>query len=249
MAQSATASCRSLPGHVAHEHCHFSGRTRRYGPGTADALPGRIQPERTEPQCRGSTGAMVRIRRGHYALPREASDLRRAREADGLLSCVSAAPSYGLWTLVPTSKLHLCVGHRATAARLRGAWPLPAVPAPVVSCGRTGRRPDPRSALPARTGSPRHGPVRCGPRGHQPAFLRGNGCGGNRNARARSVLELVIPRADSLIGSPRQHCFPPGRAPGADAGRDPRSGGGRLSALRSASLWRPTANRIWNRGR
>ena len=52
-------------------------------------------------------GTIVRIRRGHYALPGEASALRGACEAGGVLTCVSAAPSYVLWTLLATSKLHL----------------------------------------------------------------------------------------------------------------------------------------------
>ena len=65
-------------------------------------------------------GTIVRIRRGHYALTRETSAVRAAREAGGLLTCVSAAPGYGLWTLAPAPKLHLCVGHRAAPPCVSG---------------------------------------------------------------------------------------------------------------------------------
>lgn len=145
-----------------------------------------------------SDGTIVRIRRGLYGLPKDSSVHRTARDLKGLLTCLSAAPDYGLWTLVPARRLHLCVGHR---------------PAPHGSLAH------------GRCRHPRHGwlPVagladvlihalRCLPelealvmvqcavgRGDiSLGFLRGK-LGGNRNARARSVLDLVIPRADSLL--------------------------------------------------
>ncbi|WP_179129028.1 type IV toxin-antitoxin system AbiEi family antitoxin domain-containing protein [Arthrobacter sp. 49Tsu3.1M3] len=58
-------------------------------------------------------GTMVRIRRGHYGLPQDSGVYRAARELNGLLTCLSAAPGYGLWTLVPAQSMHLCLGHRA----------------------------------------------------------------------------------------------------------------------------------------
>ena len=62
---------------------------------------------------------MVRIRRGHYGTPQDASAHRAARELGAKLTCVSAAPSYGLWTLVPVQRLHLWVGHRSAPAEQR----------------------------------------------------------------------------------------------------------------------------------
>lgn len=58
-------------------------------------------------------GAMVRIRRGQYGLPQDAGVYRAALELKGLLTCLSAAPSYGLWTLLPAQSMHLYLGHRA----------------------------------------------------------------------------------------------------------------------------------------
>jgi very-short-patch-repair endonuclease len=143
-------------------------------------------------------GTIVRIRRGHHGLPRQASALRDARGAGGLLTCVSAAPSNGLWTLVPTSKLHLCVGHRAT-------------PPGTVAHGRCRHPKHPWLPLAGLADVLIHA-LHCLPelealvmvqcavgRGDiSLPFLRAK-LGGNRNARARSVLELVIPRADSLM--------------------------------------------------
>lgn len=148
-----------------------------------------------------SEGTIVRISRGHYALARETrenSAVRAACEAGGLLTCVSAAPGYGLWTLVPASKLHLCVGHRAS---LPGS----------VAHGRCRHPRHPWLPIAGLADVLIHA-LRCLPelealvmvqcavgRGDiSLAFLRGK-LGGNRNARARSVLDLVIPRADSLL--------------------------------------------------
>ena len=46
-------------------------------------------------------GVIARIRRGHYGLPQDDGAHRAARELGAKLTCLSAAPSYGLWTLVP----------------------------------------------------------------------------------------------------------------------------------------------------
>ena len=143
-------------------------------------------------------GAIVRIRRGHYALPRETSDLRAAREAGGLLTCVSAAPGYGLWTLVPASKLHLCVGHRSaplgSAAHGRCRHPrhpwLPLAGLADVLIHALRCLPELEALVMVQCAVGR-GDISL-------AFLRGK-LPGNRNARAGSVLDLVIPRADSLL--------------------------------------------------
>jgi very-short-patch-repair endonuclease len=143
-------------------------------------------------------GIIVRIRRGHYALARESSAVRAAREAGGLLTCISAAPGYGLWTLVPASRLHLSVGHRGTppgsvphgrCRHPRHPWlPLAGLADVLIHALRC--LPE-REALVMVQCAAGRGDISL-------AFLRGK-LGGNRNARARSVLDLVIPRADSLL--------------------------------------------------
>ena len=55
--------------------------------------------------------------------------LRAARELNGLLTCVSAAPCYGLWHLMARPVLHLCRAPGGSA-RHRRPWPLQAPPAP-----------------------------------------------------------------------------------------------------------------------
>lgn len=144
------------------------------------------------------SGAVVRIRRGHYALPQDAGTYRAAREVTGLLTCISAAPVYGLWTLLPDRRLHLCVGHRPTP---RGS----------VAHGRIRHPRHPRLPVAGLADVLIHA-MRCVPelealvmvqcavgRGDiSLPFLRAK-LAGNRNARARSVLDLVIPRADSLL--------------------------------------------------
>ncbi|MET3810080.1 type IV toxin-antitoxin system AbiEi family antitoxin domain-containing protein [Arthrobacter sp. UYEF3] len=143
-------------------------------------------------------GALLKIRRGHYALPQDSSTYRAARELNGLLTCLSAAPGYGLWTLAPAKRLHLCVGHRST-------------PPGSVGHGRCRHPRHPYLPVAGLADVLIHA-MNCLPqlealvmvqcavgRGDIAlAFLRGK-LGGNRNARARSVLDLVIPRADSLL--------------------------------------------------
>lgn len=143
-------------------------------------------------------GAIVRIRRGHYGLPQDPGAYRAARELRGLLTCLSAAPGYGLWTLIPARRLHVCVGHRAA-------------PPGAVAHGRCRHPRHPWLPLAGLADVLIHA-VHCLPelealvlvqsavgRGDiSLAFLRGKLLG-NRNARARSVLDLVIPRADSPL--------------------------------------------------
>jgi len=143
-------------------------------------------------------GSIARIRRGHYSLPQDATAFRAARELHGRLTCLSAAPSYGLWTLAPAQELHLCVGHRAN-------------PAGVVPHGPCSHPKHPWLPVAGLADVLIHA-VRCLPERHalvmvQCAVGRGDitldflyrKLGGNRNARARAVLDLVIPRADSVL--------------------------------------------------
>lgn len=144
-----------------------------------------------------ASGRIVKSSRGVYAIP-AASPLQQAMDRGGLLTCVSAAPVYGLWTLKSDSALHICRSH---PVRTPG----------VVEHGRPKH--------------PRHGwlPVagladvllhsmRCLPELEsliliQSATGRGDisldflyaSCGGKRNGKARKLLDLVIPRADSVL--------------------------------------------------
>lgn len=144
-----------------------------------------------------ASGRIVKSSRGVYAIP-AANPLQQAMNRGGLLTCVSAAPVYGLWTLKSDPALHICRSH---PVRTPG----------VVEHGR------PRH--------PRHGwlPVvgladvllhsmRCLPELEalimiQSAAGRGDisleflyaSCGGKRNGKARKLLDLVIPRADSVL--------------------------------------------------
>lgn len=143
-------------------------------------------------------GTIVRIRRGLYGLPQDSSAHRAARELKGLLTCLSAAPDYGLWTLAPAQRLHLCVGHRAAAAgslahgrcrHPRHPW-LPVAGLADVLVHALHCLPELEALVMVQCAVGR-GDISL-------AFLRGK-LGGNRNARASAVLDLVIPRADSLL--------------------------------------------------
>lgn len=142
-------------------------------------------------------GILRPLRRGVYGLD-GAGALARALEHSGKLTCLSAAPYYNLWTLTNASSLHLCRSHpRRTAG--------------VIDHGR------PR--VPAHAWLPVRGiadvllhAMRCLPQFEalvmvQCAVGRGDisldflyRCSaGRRNGRSRAVLDLVIPRADSVL--------------------------------------------------
>ena len=145
-----------------------------------------------------AAGIVVRIRRGHYGLPADTGSYRAARELKGLVTCLSAAPGYGLWTLLSARQLHLHVGHRSA-------------PPGTVAHGRIRHPRHPWLPMTGLADVLLHA-VRCLPelealvmiqcaigRGDiSLAFLRTK-LSGNRNARARAVLDLVIPRSDSLL--------------------------------------------------
>lgn len=61
------------------------------------------------------TGAIIRMRRGTYAVPGTCAPLREAARHGGVLGCVSAARHLGLWTLAPDVETHVWMradGHR-----------------------------------------------------------------------------------------------------------------------------------------
>lgn len=143
-------------------------------------------------------GDIVRLRPGHYGLPADTSDYRAACELKGLLTCLSAAPGYGLWTLAPAQSLHLCLGHRSAppgaiphgrCRHPRHPW-LPMAGLADVLIHALRCLPETEALVMVQCAVGR-GDITL-------AFLRSK-LPGNRNARARTVLDLVIPRADSLL--------------------------------------------------
>lgn len=145
-----------------------------------------------------AAGRIVRIRRGIYSLPREAGVLGLALQHNALLTCVSAAPTYRLWTLKDAGPVHLSPGHRKT-------------PSGTLTHGRCGHPPHRWLPVAGLADVLIHA-LRCLPEMEslvmlQCATQRGDvmvdflrrKLPGNRNARARSVLDNLIPRADSLL--------------------------------------------------
>lgn len=145
-----------------------------------------------------AAGRVVRIRRGIHSLPDEAGVLRLALQNNALLTCLSAAPTYRLWTLQDAGSVHLTPGHK------KG-------PPGTLTHGRCGHPPHPWLPVAGLADVLIHS-LRCLPAVESLAMLqcatqRGDvtldflrrKLPGNRNARARSILDSVIPRADSVL--------------------------------------------------
>lgn len=142
--------------------------------------------------------SIVRIRPGHYGVPQDRGAYRTARALKARLTCVSAAPSYALWTLAPSRSLHLSFGHRAASpgcvphgrCRHPGHPWLPVVGLADVLIHAVRCLPELEALVLVQCAVGR-GDIALD-------FLRSK-LQGNRNARARAVLDLVIPRADSVL--------------------------------------------------
>jgi very-short-patch-repair endonuclease len=145
-----------------------------------------------------AAGRIVRIRRGVYGLPGQAGALGLALQHNALLTCLSAAPTYRLWTLHDSNSLHLSPGHKQT-------------PAGTLAHGRLLHPVHPWLPVAGLADVLIHA-IRCLPETEalvmvQCATQRGDvtvdflrrKLPGNRNARARSVLDNLVPRADSLL--------------------------------------------------
>jgi very-short-patch-repair endonuclease len=145
-----------------------------------------------------SAGRIVRLRRGVYSLPLEADVFGVALHHNALLTCLSAAPTYRLWTLDEAGPPHLAAGHRATPPgtlahgrcfHARHPW-LPVSGLADVLIHALRCLPELQSLVMVQCAAQR-GDISV-------EFLRRK-LPGNRNARARAVLDHVIPRADSLL--------------------------------------------------
>jgi very-short-patch-repair endonuclease len=145
-----------------------------------------------------AAGHIVRVRRGVYGLPKDAGALGLALQHSALLTCVSAAPAYQLWTLEKAGVVHLSPGHKKT------------VPG-TLTHGRILHPVHPSLPVAGLADVLIHA-LRCLPllealvmvqcaaqRGDVTVDFLRRKLPGNRNARARSVLDYVIPRADSVL--------------------------------------------------
>lgn len=144
-----------------------------------------------------SQGLIIRSSRGVYGIP-AANPLLDAVKHGGLLTCLSAAPVYHLWTLNSAATLHLCRSHPVWTPGVKEhgrpkhphhAW-LPVVGLADVLLHSLRCLPELESLvlLQSATG-----------RGDVPLEFLYSRAEGRRNGRARRVLDLVIPRADSLL--------------------------------------------------
>ncbi|MFC4395122.1 MULTISPECIES: type IV toxin-antitoxin system AbiEi family antitoxin domain-containing protein [Micrococcaceae] len=142
-------------------------------------------------------GLLVRVRRGVYALPGD-NRVAGVLAAGGRLTCLSAAPVYRLWTLNDPAGLHLSRSHPVHTSGVvehgrprhpRHPW-LPVLGLADVLLHALHCLPE-LEALVMVQSAVSAGDVSLD-------FLYGR-CQGRRNGRARSVLDLVIPRADSVL--------------------------------------------------
>ncbi|TNB70435.1 DUF559 domain-containing protein [Arthrobacter sp. BB-1] len=142
-------------------------------------------------------GVLVKVRRGVYGLPRQDA-MATALAAGGRLTCLSAAPVYGLWTLNSVTTVHVCRSHPSKTAGVKDhgrprhpkhAW-LPVVGLADVLLHALHCLPGPDALVMVQSA------VGSGSISLDFLFAK---CQGRRNGKARSVLDLVIPRADSVL--------------------------------------------------
>ena len=145
-----------------------------------------------------AAGRLYRPQRGVYAVFKADRDLLAAFRANGQLTCVSAARFYGLWVLHPPQALHLSCGngvpkrgvidHGACVHEATLAYPVAALADVLLHALRCLPELEALVMVQSATGA---GQISV-------SFLRKK-LMGNRNGRARAVLDLLIPRADSLL--------------------------------------------------
>jgi len=142
-------------------------------------------------------GVVVRTRRGVYALPGDGR-VAGALAAGGRLTCLSAAPIYRLWTLNGPTGLHLSRSHPTHTSGVvdhgrpkhpRHPW-LPVLGLADVLLHAVHCLPELEALVMVQSA------VGAGDISRDFLYAR---CQGRRNGRARAVLDLVIPRADSVL--------------------------------------------------
>lgn len=144
-----------------------------------------------------SVGVTARLSRGVYSLP-GVNELGEAVANGGILTCLSAAPFYQLWTLREAKALHLCRSHPEPGSKIvdhgrpkhgKHGW-LPVAGLADVLLHSLRCLPELESLVMVQAAA--------GRRDIELDFLYAK-ARGRRNGRARSVLDLVIPRADSVL--------------------------------------------------
>jgi hypothetical protein len=142
-------------------------------------------------------GRMVKVSRGVYGIP-SSNRLSEALAHGGLLNCLAAAPIYNLWVLEEARALHLCRSHpmhirgvteHGRRKHAKHGW-LPAAGLADVLLHRRRCLPEMESLVMVQSAVGR-GDIELD-------FLYAKSAE-RRNGNARSVLDLVIPRADSLL--------------------------------------------------
>jgi very-short-patch-repair endonuclease len=145
-----------------------------------------------------AAGRLHRPQRGVYAVAKADGDVLAAFRANGQLTCISAARFYGLWVLHPPQAIHLSCGngvpkrgvvdHGACTHEATLAYPVAALADVLLHALRCLPELEALVMVQSATGA---GQISV-------SFLR-NKLIGNRNGRARAVLDLLIPRADSVL--------------------------------------------------
>ncbi|KQR73552.1 hypothetical protein ASF98_22290 [Arthrobacter sp. Leaf337] len=154
--------------------------------------------QRVELEAAVTTGLLFRPLRGVYSTGTADDGVVAAFRSNGLLTCISAAAHYNLWTLHPAQAFHLSCGN--------------GVPKPGVVDHSPCTHPKHPSLPVAGLADVLLHALRCLPELDalvmvQCAAQRGDITGefllkklpGKRNGRARAVLGLLIPRADSIL--------------------------------------------------
>lgn len=145
-----------------------------------------------------AAGRIIRVRRGVYSLPDTAGGLGLALRHNALLTCLSAAPTYGLWTLHKPAVIHLSPGHkRSVPGTVTHGRLLHPVHSWLPVAGLADVLIHALHCLPALESLAMVQPA--AQRGDVTVEFLRRKLPGNRNARARSVLDHVIPRADSIL--------------------------------------------------
>jgi very-short-patch-repair endonuclease len=144
-----------------------------------------------------NSGTVIKVGRGIYGLS-SSNQLAQALAHGGLLTCLSAAPIYNLWTLKQAVGLHLCRSHPVPGQGVtehgrprhpRHSW-LPVTGLADVLLHSLHCLPELESLVLVQSAVGR-GDISLD-------FLYAKACG-RRNGKVRGVLDLLIPRADSLL--------------------------------------------------
>lgn len=143
-------------------------------------------------------GHVTRLHRGVYTSKESDPDVVAAFRADGVLTCISAARFYGLWTLEDGGPLHLScstgqarrgvVHHGGCLHPAHPYLPVAGVPDVLIHALRCLTELEALVMVQSAVSQALLSTT----------FLRSK-LPGNRNGRVRETLDLVLPRADSLL--------------------------------------------------